>query len=170
MILGLSTAAFTTLHVILSLVGIASGAIVVCGMVGNNRLSGWTATFLVSTIATSVTGFLFHSKRLGPPHIVGLISLLVLALAIVALYRMKLVRAWRRLYVISAVLALYLNVFVGVEQAFQKVPSLKALAPTGSEPPFAAAQAAVLIVFVCLAVLAAKRFHPHVPIDSGRLQ
>lgn len=170
MIFGLSTAAFTTLHVILSLVGIASGAIVVCGMVGNNRPSGWTATFLVSTVATSVSGFLFHSKSLGPPHIVGIISLLVLAVAIVALYRMKLVGPWRWLYVISAVLALYLNVFVGVVQAFQKVPSLKALAPTGSEAPFAAAQSAVLIVFVCLAVLAAKRFHPHVSIDSGRLQ
>lgn len=169
MILGLSTAAFTTLHVTLSLVGIASGTIAVCGLVGSKRLSGWTATFLVSTVATSVTGFLFHSKTLGPPHIVGLTSLVVLAVAIVALYKMKLVGAWRRVYVISAVLALYLNVFVGVVQAFQKVPSLKALAPTGSEPPFAAAQSAVLIVFVCLAVLAAKRFRPHVSIDSGRL-
>lgn len=170
MILGLSIAAFTTLHVVLSLLGIASGVIVVCGLVGNKRLPGWTATFLASTVATSATGFLFHSKSLGPPHVIGLISLLVLAGAIVALYRMKLVGAWRPLYVVGAMLALYLNAFVGVVQAFQKVPSLRAIAPTGSEPPFAATQLAVLIVFVCLGVLATKRFHPHIPIDSRRLQ
>ena len=168
--LGFSIGAFTTLHVVLSLVGITSGLIVVFGLVGNAQLPGWTVTFLASTAATSVTGFLFHSKSLGPPHVVGFISLLVLAGATVALYGMKVVGPWRLSYAIGAVLALYLNAFVGVTQAFQKIPSLKALAPTGSEAPFAATQLAVLVLFVCLGALAAKRFRPRVSIDSGRLQ
>lgn len=170
MILGLSTGEFTTLHVVLSLVGMASGVIVVCGFMGNERLPRWTATFLASTVATSVTGFFFRSTSLDPPRVVGLISLLVLAVAIVALYTMKLVGSWRLPYVIGAVLALYLNAFVAVVQAFQKIPALKALAPTGSEPPFAATQLAVLAIFISVGVLSARRFHPQVCIDSRRLQ
>jgi hypothetical protein len=160
MILGMSTATFTALHVVLSLFGIGSGLIVVFGLMGNRQLPAWTAVFLTTTAATSVTGFLFHSKSLGAPHVVGFISLVVLAVAVGALYRMKLAGVWRAIYVISAVLALYLNVFVGVVQAFQKISALHALAPTGSEPPFAAVQLMALVVFVGLAVLGVKRFRP----------
>lgn len=170
MILGMSTAAFTVLHVTLSLIGIGSGLIVTFGLTSNNRLPAWTATFVTTTAATSVTGFLFHSKSLGPPHVVGFISLVVLVIAIVARYRMKLAGIWRTIYVISAVLALYLNVFVAVVQAFQKIAALHALAPTGSEPPFAATQLVVLGVFVGLAVFGAKRFHPPLYGEAGRVQ
>ncbi len=160
MILGLSVPAFTTLHVIISLIGIASGLAVLFAMLGNKRLDGVTALFLATTIATSATGFLFHSKAIGPPHIVGAISLIVLAVALLALYGRRLAGVWRPVYVITAVLALYLNCFVAVVQAFQKLPFLQPLAPTGSEPPFAVAQGAVLIVFAVLGFLAVKRFHP----------
>lgn len=170
MILGLSTAAFTALHVVLSLVGIVAGMIVACGLLDNKRLAAWTATFLASTLATSVTGFLFHSKSLDAPHLVGFISLAALAVAIVALYGMKLAGTWRLLYAVAAVVVLYLNAFVGVAQAFQKIPTLKALAPTGSEPPFAATQFVVLAIFIRFGVLGAKRFHPQPSIDSRRFQ
>ncbi len=162
MILGMSTAAFTALHVALSLMGIALGVLVVFGLVGNRRLPATTAAYLATTAATSVTGFLFHSKSLGPPHVVGFISLLALTIAMIARYRMKLAGIWRFIYVVSSVLALYLNVFVAVVQAFQKLPSLHTLAPTGSEPPFAATQLLVLAVFVGVGALAAKRFHPQI--------
>lgn len=160
MILGMSTEAFTLLHVILSLIGIASGLVVLGGMLGAKGLPGWTALFLVSTILTSVTGFLFHSARFGPPHAVGVISLVVLAVALVALYVRRLAGRWRALYVGCAVLALYLNVFVGVVQAFQKLPPLRQLAPTQSEPPFFVAQLLVLAIFVALGIRAVARFHP----------
>lgn len=164
MILGMPTATFTALHVAVSLIGIFCGLVVVVfGLMGNRRLPAWTAIFLASTVATSATGFLFHSKSLGPPHVVGFVSLAVLAVAIVAVYRMKLAGVWRLIYVVSAVLALYLNVFVAVVQAFQKISWLKTLAPTGSEPPFAATQLVVLGVFVGLGALAAKAFHPMTP-------
>jgi hypothetical protein len=160
MILGTSTATFTLVHVILSLIGIVSGAIVVVGMVGAKRLEGWTALFLATTVATSVTGFLFHSASFGPPHVIGVISLVVLAIAILALYAYGLAGPWRWLYVASAVLALYLNVFVGVVQAFQKLSFLQPLAPTQSEPPFLVAQLVVMAVFVVLGIVAVRRFHP----------
>ena len=163
MILGMPTGTFTALHVAVSLIAIFCGVVVVFGLMGNRRLPAWTAAFLASTVATSATGFLFHSKSLGPPHVVGFISLVVLAVAIVAVYRMKLAGVWRLIYVVSAVLALYLNVFVAVVQAFQKISWLKMLAPTGSEPPFAATQLVVLGVFVGLGALAAKAFHPMTP-------
>lgn len=170
MILGMSTAAFTALHVALSLIGIACGLVVVWGLCDSRRLPAWAAIFLAATVATSVTGFLFHSKSIGPPHVVGVISLVILTVAIVAIYRMKLAGAWRLLYVISAALALYLNVFVAVLQAFQKIPLLHTLAPTGSEPPLAATQLVVLATFVGLGAIAAKRFHPRDSIDAGRHQ
>jgi len=160
MILGMSTSAFTQLHVILSLIGIAAGLIVLFGMLGSNRLSAWTALFLATTVLTSVTGFFFPRDQLLPSHIVGVISLVVLAIALFALYVRRLAGAWRWLYVATAVLALYLNVFVGVVQAFQKLPFLSALAPTQSEPPFIVVQAVVLVLFVVLGVVAAKSFHP----------
>jgi len=163
MILGLSIPTFTTVHTVISLIGIASGLVVVFGMLSSKRLPGWTALFLITTVATSVTGFLFPITKIGPPHIVGVISLVVLAIAIPALYVFHLKGAWRGVYVTGAVLSLYFNVFVGVVQTFQKVPFFKALAPTQTEPPFFVAQILVLLLFVVLAVLGVRRFHPPMP-------
>ncbi|MDB5423024.1 MAG: hypothetical protein JWQ29_440 [Phenylobacterium sp.] len=160
MILGMSVGAFTTLHVIISLVAIAAGLALLPAMFGNRRADGLTAVFLATTVLTSVTGFFFHSKAIGPPHIVGVISLVVLAAALFALYVGKLAGVWRPVYVISAVVALYLNCFVGVVQAFQKVAFLNAFAPKGTEPPFALAQGATLILFVIAGVLAVRKYHP----------
>jgi hypothetical protein len=160
MILGLSTSSFTMLHVVISLIGIGSGLIVVFGMLKSRVLEGWTALFLGTTVLTSVTGFFFHAAKIGPPHIVGVISLVVLAATITALYAYRLARSWRWIYVVGAVSALYLNSFVGVVQAFQKVPSLHTLAPTQSEPPFAVAQGLLLVLFVVLGIAAVRSFHP----------
>ena len=160
MILGLSTAAFTQLHVLISLVGIVSGFVVLAGLWAAKRLPGWTELFLATTIATSATGFLFHSKAFGPPHIVGVISLVVLAITVFARYKSALVGAARWVYVVGAVLALYFNVFVAVAQAFDKIPALHALAPTGSEPPFAIAQGIVLLLFIASGYSAVRKFHP----------
>jgi hypothetical protein len=156
----MSEATFTVVHVVLSLVGIVAGIIVLAGMLATWRLPGWTALFLVTTVLTSVTGFFFPRDHLMPSHIVGIISLVVLVIAILALYRFRLARAWRWIYVVSAVLALYLNVFVGVVQAFQKVPGLARLAPTQSEPPFLVAQLFVLAIFVVLGIRASIRYRP----------
>src|SRR6267378_7414424 len=134
MILGMSTATFTSIHVVISLIGIFSGLVVLFGMLGSKQSKGWTALFLVSTVLTSATGFFFHSASFGPAHVVGVISLLVLAVAIIAVYIFHLAGAWRWVYVVSAVAALYLNVFVSIVQAFQKLPFLHPLAPTQSEP------------------------------------
>src|SRR5882762_2123129 len=163
MILGMSTAAFTLLHVVISLIAIACGVVVAIGLWRAQRLPGWTAVFLVTTIATSVTGFLFHSKSFGAPHVVGVISLVILAIALIAFYGYRLAGAWRWIYVAGALAAFYLNVFVAVVQAFQKLPFLRALAPTGSEPPFAVAQLLVLAGFIALGIIAARRFHPSEP-------
>jgi hypothetical protein len=160
MILGMSTATFTEFHVILSLIGIVSGIVVVFAMVAANRAPALTAIFLATTVATSVTGFMFHFASFGPPEILGVISLVVLAIAIPALYVYKLAGSWRWVYVATAVLALYLNVFVGVVQTFQKVAFFHALAPTQTEPPFAVAQGIVLIAFIALGIAAARKFHP----------
>jgi uncharacterized membrane protein len=160
MILGLSVGAFTTLHVIISLVAILAGIVVLFGMIGNRRLDGLTAVFLATTVLTSVTGFFFHSKAIGPPHIVGGISLVVLAIALFALYGRKMVGVWRPVYVVTAVIALYLNGFVLVAQAFDKVAFLHALAPTGKEPPFAVAQGLTLVLFVILGYLAVRKYRP----------
>jgi hypothetical protein len=159
MILGMTTSTFTLVHVLLSLVGIGSGFIVIFGLLTGKRLDGWTALFLATTVATSVTGFLFPFDHLLPSHKVGIISLVVLAVAILARYALHLTGAWRRIYVISALIALYLNVFVAVVQAFMKVPALKAMAPTQTEPPFLVAQIVVLLIFVGLTVVAAKKFN-----------
>jgi hypothetical protein len=145
-------------HVIISLVGIFSGAIVLSGLVAGKLLDGWTALFLATTVATSVTGFFFPVHHFMPSHAVGIISLMVLALAIYARYPRRLAGMWRKVYVVCAALALYLNVFVGIVQAFLKVPALKALAPTQTEPPFKLTQLAVLGLFVMLAIVAALRF------------
>jgi hypothetical protein len=158
MILGMSTATFTFFHVLISLVGIGSGLIVTLGFLSGKRLEGWTAVFLTTTVLTSVTGFLFPFHKFLPSHGVGIVSLIVLAVAIFALYGRGLAGAWLRTYVVSAVIALYLNVFVLIVQLFEKVPALKAVAPTQSEPPFKFAQLFVLVIFVLLGIFAAKKF------------
>jgi hypothetical protein len=164
MILGMTTSTFTFVHVLLSLAGIGSGLIVILGLLSGKRLDGWTALFLASTVATSVTGFLFPFDHLLPSHKVGFISLVVLAIAILARYAFHLAGAWRGIYVVFAAVALYLNVFVAVVQAFLKVPALKAMAPTQTEPPFLVAQISVLVIFIALTILAAIRFR----IDQAR--
>jgi hypothetical protein len=152
MILGMSLSTFTTVHVIISLIGIASGVVVLLGMLTDRRFNGLTELFLATTILTSVTGFFFPT--------VGIISLVLLAGAVLALSVYRLGGFWRPIYIVCAVIALYLNVFVGVVQAFQKVSFLQPLAPTQSEPPFLVAQVLVLAIFVVLGFLAIKKFHP----------
>ncbi len=160
MILGISLAAFTQLHVVLSLIGIGAGFVVLGGMFVSKKLEGWTALFLSTTVLTSVTGYFFPVDRILPSHIVGALSLAVLGVTIVALYGYRLKGAWRWVYVLGAVLALYLNVFVGVVQAFLKIPFLNALAPTQQSPVFIVAQGLVLLAFAALGVLAVRAFHP----------
>ncbi len=160
MILGLSTSAFTTFHVILSLVGIAAGLVVLYGALKSTNYPTWTALFLAATILTSVTGFFFPRDHVLPSHVVGALSLAILAVAAAALYRYRLAGSARWIYVVATVAALYLNVFVGVVQAFLKVPFLQPLAPKQSEPPFVVAQLVVLAVFIALGFLALRSFRP----------
>ena len=160
MVLGMSLATFTLLHVLISLVGIATGFVVLYGMLRSDRLPTWTAVFLVTTILTSVTGFFFPFERLLPSHVVGVISLVVLAFSLLGLYAFHLAGRWRAIYVVTAVIALYLNTFVLVTQMFLKIPPLTALAPTQSEPPFAIAQLVVLAAFIWLGYRAVRAFHP----------
>ena len=155
--------AFTVFHVLLSLAGIASGLVILYGLLTNKRFDGSTKLFLVTTVATSVTGFLFPVHQFMPGHAVGILSLIVLVLAILGRYRFHLAGAWRRTYVISAAIALYLNVFVLIVQMFQKVPALHALAPTQSEPPFQIAQLATLVLFAVLTIRAAIKFRGDEP-------
>ncbi len=158
MILGMTTSTYTQIHVVISLAGILSGIVVLGGLLGGRRLDSWTVVFLATTIATSITGFGFPIHEFGPPHIIGVISLIVLALALVARYSFHMNHSWRMVYVLSAMTALYLNVFVGVVQSFQKIAALHALAPAQSEPPFLIAQLAVLVLFITLGALASIRF------------
>jgi hypothetical protein len=165
MILGMSLATFTTVHVIISLIGIASGIIVMFGLLGSNRMPGMTAIFLLFTILTSATGFLIPpllSEKLLPSHMIGILSLVLLAIACIALYAMKLSGRWRWIYVVTAMTSLYLNVFVLVIQSFLKIPALHALAPSvpPSEPPFAVIQAIVLVFFIIVIIGAVRRFRP----------
>ena len=157
MVLGMSLQTFTLIHVLISLAGIASGLVVMYGFLTNKRLDGWTAVFLTTTALTSLTGFLFPFMGMTPAIMVGIISLVVLAITIVIRYPLHL--AWRKTYVIAACVALYFNVFVLVVQSFEKVSALKAIAPTQKEPPFAIAQLAVLVLFVVLTTFAVKKFH-----------
>jgi hypothetical protein len=158
MILGMTTSTFTLVHVFISLVGIGSGFMVMYGLLAGKRFDGGTAIFLVTTALTSLTGFLFPVEHLLPSHVVGIISLVVLAVALLARYARHLDGAWRSIYVICAVLALYLNVFVLVVQSFLKVPALHAAAPTQKEPPFLVAQLVVMAIFLVLGILAVKKF------------
>ena len=157
---GIPTPAFLTLHVVLSLIGIATGLMVVFGMLTRRRLAGWTAAFLLTTTLTSVTGFPLAPFGFDPPRAIGVISLVLLAAAIGALYIFHLSGAWRWIYIGTAVAALYLNMFVAVVQAFQKISFLQALAATQSEYPFLLAQVVVLAALVVLGILAVLRFHP----------
>jgi len=159
MILGIPTGIFTQLHVIISLIGIVTGFVVLFAMLKRQRARYWVEAFLATTIATSITGFMFHSK-FGPPRVIGVISLAVLAIALTALYGFRLAGSWRWVYIVSVTISLYLNVFVGVVQTFQKVPFFHSLAPTQAEPPFAIVQGIVLLAFIALGIIAAKRFHP----------
>jgi K+-transporting ATPase A subunit len=149
---------FTKLHVVISLIGIVSGLVVMFGLLVGRRLNGWTALFLISTVLTSVTGFFFPFHGVTPAIVVGIISLVLLAVAIVARYARHLAGAWRWIYVVTAMISLYLNVFVLIVQLFQKVPALRVLAPTQSEPPFAVTQLVVLGLFVVLTIVALIRF------------
>jgi hypothetical protein len=167
MIFGL--APLTFIHTAISLIGIATGLVVLFfGLLASQRLPRWTSWFLATTVLTSVTGFFLPAAHFMPSHAVGILSLLVLAVALFALYSKHLMGGWRRTYVIAAVIALYLNVFVLAAQLFAKVPALKELAPTQTEDPFKVAQGVVLVAFIVLGALAATRFHPHEPNASGR--
>jgi hypothetical protein len=150
--------AFTLFHVVLSLVGFGSGLVAAFGLILGKLLPGWTATFLSTTLLTSLTGFLFPVHHFMPSHAVGILSLIVLAPAIYALYVRRLAGAWRSIYVINAVIALYLNFFVLIAQLFGKVPALKALAPTQTEAPFKVAQLTALVAFLLLDILATRGF------------
>ena len=162
MMLGLSLPTFTMLHVIIGLVGIVSGLIVLFGLLGSSRMPGWTALFLLTTILTSVTGFGFPFTVLLPSHMIGILSLVLLAIACLALYGMKLSGAWRWIYAVTAMIALYLNIFVLIIQSFLKIPALTALAPGNppSGPAFAVVQGLVLLFFVIVIIGAVRRFRP----------
>jgi hypothetical protein len=165
MILGLSLSTFVLVHVIISLVGIGAGFIVMVGMLGSNRMPGWTALFLATTILTSATGFLIPPllfEKLLPSHITGVLSLILLAIACFALYARKLSGAWRWIYALTAMLSLYLNVFVLVIQGFLKIAPLHALAPSvpPSERAFAIVQGIVLVFFIIFIIGALRRFKP----------
>jgi hypothetical protein len=160
MVFGMSLATYTTVHVIISLVAIASGLIVLAGLLGGRLLGGWNGLFLVTTVLTSLTGFGFPFVKVTPGIIVGILSLIVLAIAIFALYSRHLQGSWRRTYVITAMIALYFNVFVLVAQLFEHVPAIHALAPTQTEGPFKVAQLLLLILFAIFVTGAAKKFRP----------
>jgi hypothetical protein len=160
MILGMSLATFTLVHVAISLVGIAAGFVVLYGLFTSKRLPGWTAVFLATTILTDITGYFFPFTKVLPSHIVGVISLVILAVAVVALYLHHLAGGWRWVYIAASVAALYLNVFVGVVQAFLKIAFLHELAPKQSDPAFIVTQALVMVAFVAIGILASRSFHP----------
>jgi hypothetical protein len=156
----MSLHAFTQFHVALSLLGISSGLVVLLGLLGSYRLKAVTLLFLISTVLTSLTGFLFPFKGVTPGIVIGVLSLILLLAAFLARYSFHLVGRWRWIYVVSSVTALWFNVFVFIVQSFEKVPSLHALAPTGTEMPFKAVQLVVLLTFVALGVRAVRKFHP----------
>jgi hypothetical protein len=149
---------YTIVHVLISVVGIFTGLMVLFGMLAGKRLDGWTKWFLATTVLTSVTGFFFPFHGFTPAIGLGIISLLVLAVAIYARYPRQLAGNWRWIYVVTAVVALYFNVFVSVVQSFEKIPALHALAPTQTEPPFKFTQLVVLALFAVLTIIAAIRF------------
>ena len=160
--------AFTLVHVAFSLAGIVSGLAILFGLIAAKRMDGLTAVFLATTIATSVTGFFLPAPHFMPSHAIGILSLIALGSAVVARYPRHLAGAWRKTYVITAAIGLYFNVFVLIVQLFRRVPALETLAPTQSEPPFLAAQLAVMAVFVVLTILAVKKFRSEEPLARVR--
>src|ERR1700734_1551891 len=160
--LGLSLSTFTTVHVIISLIGIVAGILVMFGLLGSRRMPGMTALFLLFTILTSATGFLFPFEGFKPSYVIGALSLVLLAIACLARYGMKLSGSWRWIYAVTALLSLYFNVFVLVIQSFLKIPALTALAPGNppSGPVFAVIQGVVLVFFVLMIIGAVRRFRP----------
>lgn len=152
--------AFTLFHVALSLVGILAGFVAAFGWLASRTRPGWTAVFLWTTLATTVSGFLFPFHGFTPAIGFGLLSLPVLGAAFYALHARKLAGPWRWIYVVNALFALYLNFFVLIVQSFLKIPALHALAPTQKEPPFAVAQGAALLFFAVLGFAAVKKFRP----------
>lgn len=165
MILGMTPLTF--IHVLISLIAIVTGFVVLYGLLNNKRLEAWTTIFLATTVATSVTGFFFPFEKFLPSHAFGILSLLILPIAYYARYGQRLVGRWRWVYIVTAMLALYLNVFVLIVQAFLKVQAFHVLAPTQQEPPFLIAQLVNLVAFVALTIPAVKRFHPTVSITSN---
>ena len=166
MVLGMSLSAFTMLHVTISLIGIGTGFIVLFGLINGRLLSPWNAVFLVTTILTSLTGFAFPNDKITPGIILGILSIIVLAIALVALYAFHLRGVWRRTYAITAMIALYFNVFVLIAQTFEHVPAFHALAPTGTETPFKVAQLLLLVLFAVLISAAAKKFRNPTPASA----
>lgn len=162
-IIGIHT--FIMIHVVLSLIGIFSGFIVVSGMLRNKLLEGWTVLFLASTVLTSMTSLYFRVPFFSTTIAVAIISLIVLAVAILALYGYRLAGPWRWSFVMGAVLALYLNVFLAVAQLFKKVQLLRSMAPTLSEPPFYAVQLVVMIIFIMIGARALRSFHPEIDLS-----
>jgi hypothetical protein len=160
MFFGMSLATYTTVHVIISLIGIVSGLIVLGGLLNGRLLTPWNGLFLITTVLISVTGFGFPNTKVTPGIILGVLSLIVLAIAIFALYGRHLQGSWRRTYVITAMIALYFNVFVLVAQLFEHVPAIHSLAPTQTEAPFKIAQLLLLVVFAVMIGAAAKKSRP----------
>jgi len=156
----MTVSTFTVVHVLISLLGIVSGLVVMYGLLTANRLERWTTLFLVSTAATNITGFLFPFKGVTPGIVIGVLSLILLAVAVIGRYALNLNGAWRPIYIVAASVALYFNVFVFVVQSFEKIPQLRSLAPTQKEPPFEVAQLLVLLIFVIVTGFALKRFRP----------
>jgi len=155
-----ASSTFTQIHVVLSLIGIVAGLVALFGMFRNKPLNGWTLIFIVTTVATTLTGFLFPFKGFTPAIGTGIVSSVVLAVTVLARYAFNMIGAWRWIYVVTAVVSLYLNCFVLVVQGFLKVPALHALAPQGNEPAFALTQGLVLVLFVIAGFIAVRRFHP----------
>src|SRR3954454_14348913 len=158
--MNLDFSTFTWVHVIISLIGIATGFVVMKGMLSSQRRDDWTAVFLATTAMTRLTGFGFPFEKLLPSHIVGIISLVVLLIAILARYAFGLSGGWRPAYVVTALVAQWLNVFVLVAQLFNKVTALHALVPNGSEPPFLIAQTVVMVLFIFFGIAALRQFRP----------
>jgi len=158
--MGVILAGYTLLHVVISLVGIFSGFVVLFGMLGSKLHDGWTGLFFTATVLTSVTGFFFPVHHFMPSHALGILSLLILPVAMYGLYGRRLAGAWRWIYVVTAMMGQYLNFFVLIVQSFMKIPALHSLAPTQTEQPFKVTQLIVLILFVLLTAAAAIRFHP----------
>ena len=152
--------AYTLAHVLLSLVAILSGLVVLRGLLAARLLPRWTPLFVWTTVATTLTGFGFPFNGFTPAIGTGIVSSVVLVFLLIALHAKKLAGAWRKVYVITAIVSVYLNVFVLIVQSFQKIAFFKALAPTQSEPPFQIAQGAALVLMIVLAVLAVRKFRP----------